>query len=630
MSWSQSQRIFRRVVVSSSALNLPRSSASLRLKPFRYSSVHASSIASTTARLLLFLSIFCMASLAHGRNIVYDDFNDENIRDGTPANWNFELNPRVTLEGGDVTLWSSNCCGGLGWEEAIDSSVSVRTQARVHSGTIGLASRWGGGPGDNDGYFAWITSDGMLDALIRADGVETEFDAMPLVAPTQLGEDIIFQLDLAGTSLSARYWAVSENPPLEPQWATELDDAQIIESGRTGVYVGSGVETSEATFRYAHLDTRPIPITYDDFEDGNDLGWQRVENIPNNLGGGVYSVADGRYNMRSRNPLPPGLGAGNSQASLFSIWPAASPVPGNGGPDMRNGVLRVKVRATEEGTSIMNGLRNSGGTMSYAFVASTETGEFSISSFRGQIPSTIHVKSGSDVTFGVGEDWILEGVTLDDRVTLKYWREGDDEPATPQLVFLDADPLLPPNRSEAFIGGFVDSNHPDPTHLDLSFDDTYFRFIDGWTEGDFSVNSQLDVADIDRLNDEIRSAANILFFDLTGDKLVNQSDRDHWVHQLKATFYGDANLDGEFNSADLVTLFSAGEYEDGLLMNSTWSTGDFDGDGEFGSSDLVLAFGDGGYEMGQRVGAPAVPEPTAKLMLIAGLVGILVRRLRHR
>lgn len=59
---------------------------------------------------------------------------------------------------------------------------------------------------------------------------------------------------------------------------------------------------------------------------------------------------------------------------------------------------------------------------------------------------------------------------------------------------------------------------------------------------------------------------------------------------------GDANLDGIFDSADLVALFQLGEYEDDLVGNSTKATGDFDGNGEFDTSDLVLAFQQGTYE----------------------------------
>ncbi|MCA9198747.1 MAG: beta-propeller domain-containing protein, partial [Planctomycetales bacterium] len=58
---------------------------------------------------------------------------------------------------------------------------------------------------------------------------------------------------------------------------------------------------------------------------------------------------------------------------------------------------------------------------------------------------------------------------------------------------------------------------------------------------------------------------------------------------------GDSNLDGRFDSGDLVLAFQAGEYEDDVAGNSTWSDGDWNGDLEFSTADLVLAFQQGHY-----------------------------------
>ena len=58
---------------------------------------------------------------------------------------------------------------------------------------------------------------------------------------------------------------------------------------------------------------------------------------------------------------------------------------------------------------------------------------------------------------------------------------------------------------------------------------------------------------------------------------------------------GDANLDGQFDSTDLLQVFVAGQYEDQQSDNSTWETGDWTCDGEFSSSDLVAALQHGAY-----------------------------------
>ena len=90
--------------------------------------------------------------------------------------------------------------------------------------------------------------------------------------------------------------------------------------------------------------------------------------------------------------------------------------------------------------------------------------------------------------------------------------------------------------------------------------------------------------------------------------LLDESDHAAWVHSIANTFFGDANLDGEFNSRDLVTVFEAGEYEDNIAGNSGWAEGDWNGDGDFSTSDLVAAFEDGGYEKGPRALGRPVPE----------------------
>ena len=46
---------------------------------------------------------------------------------------------------------------------------------------------------------------------------------------------------------------------------------------------------------------------------------------------------------------------------------------------------------------------------------------------------------------------------------------------------------------------------------------------------------------------------------------------------------------------DLVQIFSAAEFEDGVVGNSGWATGDWNCDGEFTTNDLVAAFQEGAY-----------------------------------
>ena len=87
---------------------------------------------------------------------------------------------------------------------------------------------------------------------------------------------------------------------------------------------------------------------------------------------------------------------------------------------------------------------------------------------------------------------------------------------------------------------------------------------------------------------------------LLGADLDGDNDHDLIVAGSAVTWFenrpiGDADDDGRFGSSDLVTVFQAGKYEDGIPNNATFAEGDWDGDGDFGSSDLVAAFKAGTY-----------------------------------
>src|SRR5690606_35368910 len=101
-----------------------------------------------------------------------------------------------------------------------------------------------------------------------------------------------------------------------------------------------------------------------------------------------------------------------------------------------------------------------------------------------------------------------------------------------------------------------------------------------------------------QLTTQSAAGTNLGAFDLNGDALVNEGDVRVWIRDLFNSWVGDANLDGQFNSSDLVDVLASGTYETNLP--SVWTTGDFTGDGRTTSSDLVAALADGGYEMGPR------------------------------
>jgi hypothetical protein len=131
---------------------------------------------------------------------------------------------------------------------------------------------------------------------------------------------------------------------------------------------------------------------------------------------------------------------------------------------------------------------------------------------------------------------------------------------------------------------------------------TLFRNEIGPVAGDVDDNDQINLSDIDLLSAHLASRRDADFdyhrdsrFDLNGDRVIDIADLDYMLEKIRPTPSGDANLDGVFDSKDLVQVFQRGEFEDSLNGNSGWGDGDWNADGEFNSSDLVLAFQRGTY-----------------------------------
>jgi hypothetical protein len=158
----------------------------------------------------------------------------------------------------------------------------------------------------------------------------------------------------------------------------------------------------------------------------------------------------------------------------------------------------------------------------------------------------------------------------------------------------------------------------------LGFHFTSLAFVSsggGGLVGDFNDDGVLDTADIDDLTGQSAGGLNPPGYDLDNDSLVNEADVAVWVKDLFGSWIGDANLDGEFNSSDLIDVLATGTYE--VDVDSVWSQGDFNGDGRTNSTDLVAALADGGYEMGPRAAVASVPEPGSLVLLLLGVISLI-------
>jgi hypothetical protein len=144
----------------------------------------------------------------------------------------------------------------------------------------------------------------------------------------------------------------------------------------------------------------------------------------------------------------------------------------------------------------------------------------------------------------------------------------------------------------------------------------------GALTGDFDGSGVLDAPDINALTSVVAGSAGGPQFDLNGDGAFTEADIRVWVKDLFGSWIGDADLNHEFNSSDLITVLAAGKYE--VDVDSVWTEGDFTGDARTNSGDLVAALADGGYELGTPPAAVnAVPEPQAWSLALLALLGTM-------
>ena len=112
---------------------------------------------------------------------------------------------------------------------------------------------------------------------------------------------------------------------------------------------------------------------------------------------------------------------------------------------------------------------------------------------------------------------------------------------------------------------------------------------------DLNGDGALDGEDVDLLCRTIRSGSHPSSLDFDGDDQVNFQDMHRFLNAGFGSGLGDVNLDGRFDSTDLVMAFERGLYETGS-QTAAHVDGDWNCDGEFNSRDLVDAMFYGHYQ----------------------------------
>lgn len=123
----------------------------------------------------------------------------------------------------------------------------------------------------------------------------------------------------------------------------------------------------------------------------------------------------------------------------------------------------------------------------------------------------------------------------------------------------------------------------------------------------------IDAADIDALLAAIHAGSTDPLFDLNNDTEVTSADVSLLFNVL-GTQYGDANLDGLVNGADLAI------WQANYGMAGGWANGDFNGDTNVDGRDFFLWQRNFGFNPNPSVAVSIVPEPATIAAVTFGIV----------
>lgn len=175
-------------------------------------------------------------------------------------------------------------------------------------------------------------------------------------------------------------------------------------------------------------------ILIDDFNDGNDDGWTHMDsNEGKAWGPGIYDASSGEYHLGTTGTVP-GRQVDRERGFMLSIWDESSD------PFYSEGFVRTKFRSdTFHGHSVIL-FRYSGdiasGLNGYVFGGSSGIG-FNFNRITNT-KSTLSRVLGGGLIPAVGEEWWMEAGGLGSELSMKVWRVGEPEPASPQLRFSDS------------------------------------------------------------------------------------------------------------------------------------------------------------------------------------------------
>ncbi len=202
-----------------------------------------------------------------------------------------------------------------------------------------------------------------------------------------------------------------------------------------------------------------------------------------------------------------------------------------------------------------------------------------------------------------GESSLVADSTDVNVVSVFASRRTSDRALTLMLVNKSSETLTTPiDLTASGVDGLAEVYRYDASNLgaieqqpDLTMDDgravldlpgssiTLIEIPSATPRGDFNLDGEVGLHDIDLLCAAILSGDNQPKFDLTENGSVDRVDMDEMILQVVGTLYGDANLDGSVDVSDFNTWNS-----NRFTLASSWASGDFSCDGVVDTSDFNL------------------------------------------
>ena len=200
----------------------------------------------------------------------------------------------------------------------------------------------------------------------------------------------------------------------------------------------------------------------DDFNDGNDDGWTRLDLLDlTGVGSANFDASSTQYVISSDGELPVLPEACNGAGAFWT--------PSLTDPQFANGTVRAKVSFDTDISNAFVALRLDAAGNGYDFAANNAVDRIFVDRLAGFVglPGGL---SSIPFTLETGEEYIIEGSAIGSQLAMKIWKVGDAEPATPQLMATDDTH----DSGALWVAAYYCANPPVGGQLSARFDDVTF------------------------------------------------------------------------------------------------------------------------------------------------------------